>query len=339
MSGLEVQGLVARRGSFELGPIDLEIPPGTATALLGPSGAGKTTLLRAIAGFLPLSAGRILWQGRPVDDEPPERRRFGFVPPNLGLFPNYRVRANVAYPLRIAGRSDVEERVQHWLRRFDLEPFAARYPAELSSGERQRVAMARALAAEPAALLWDEPLAALDVDSRDGLMRLLRELLETERVPLVLVTHDPATAAALASHYAVVSAGRVRFVGDPGEFARAPLDRFTARFLGFENLYGSHEIEGAGGRPFAALLRAMAGPAGVVVPPSAIRWTPVAGAEGRVAAVRPTPAGWVVALRDGGLTFHVTVPGPVPGVRVGDAVELSLDEHLLRPLERGGEPA
>ena len=338
MTGLEVEGLVVRRGTFELGPVDLEIPAGSATALLGPSGAGKTTLLRAIAGFLPLAAGRVLRDGRPVDGEPPERRQFGFVPPNLGLFPNHRVRGNVAYPLRIAGRPDAEERVRHWLRRFDLEALADRYPAELSSGERQRVAMARALAAEPAALLWDEPLSALDVDSRDALLRLLRELLETGPIPLLLVTHDPATAAAVATTYAVLSKGRWRFVGDPHAFAQAPLDRFTARFLGFENLYSPAELERAGARPAAAALRAGAGPGGVAVPPSAVRWGPAPGAPGRVVAVRPTPAGWVVALREGGLTFHVTAPGPVPGVRVGDAVELSLDGSLLRPLEGPGTP-
>jgi ABC-type Fe3+/spermidine/putrescine transport system ATPase subunit len=333
VSGLSVEGVVAQRGEFAVGPVDLEVAPGAATALLGPSGAGKTTLLRAMAGFLPLRRGRIVRDGQRVDAEPPERRRFGFVPPNLGLFPDRTVRANVAYPLRLAGRSDAEERTRYWTERFGLRALAGRYPAQLSSGERQRVAMARALAAEPAVLLWDEPLAALDVESRDVLLELLRELLDTVRIPLVLVTHDPGTAAALASTYVVLAAGRVRFAGAPGALPEAPLDRFTARFLGYDNLYTRPELEAAHASSLGARLLAAAGPGGVVVPPPALRWSPRAGAGSLVAGLRSTPAGWVVALRDGPLTFRARVDGPLPGVRVGETVDLDLDDRALRPLD------
>ncbi|HYA10432.1 MAG TPA: ABC transporter ATP-binding protein [Thermoplasmata archaeon] len=337
MNGLLIEGAVVHRGGFVLGPVDLEVPPATATALLGPSGAGKTTLLRAVAGFLPLRAGRIVRDGRRVDAEPPERRRFGFVPPNLGLFPDRKVRANVAYPLRLAGRPDAEERTRHWIGRFGLGALADRYPAQLSSGERQRVAMARALAAEPAALLWDEPLAALDVESRDVLLELLRELLDTARIPLVLVTHDPATAAALASTYVVLSAGRVRFSGGPGALPDAPLDRFTARFLGYDNLYSRVELEAARATPLGARLLAAAGPGGTVLPPSALRWSPTPGAAGVVVGLRATPAGWVVVLREGPLTFRLRVDGPVPGVRLGESVDLELDDRALKPLDAPAE--
>jgi ABC-type Fe3+/spermidine/putrescine transport system ATPase subunit len=333
VSGLSVEGLLVRRGDFELGPVDLELASGAATAVLGPSGAGKTTLLRAIAGFLPLRAGRILRDGQRVDNEPPERRRFGFVPPNLGLFPDRTVRANVAYPLRLAGRTDTEERTRSWVERFGLGALAGRYPAQLSSGERQRVAMARALAAEPAALLWDEPLAALDVESREELLELLRELLDSIGTPLVLVTHDPAAAAALATTYVVLSGGRVRFSGAPAALATASLDRFTARFLGYDNLYSPVELEAARGQPLGSRLRSAAGADGVVVPSTALRWTARAGAAGVVAALRSTPGGWLLALREGPLTFRVRVEGAVPGVRVGDAVDLAVDDRALRPLE------
>lgn len=337
MSGLVLDGLVAERDGFRLGPVDFQVPAGGATALLGPSGAGKTTLLRSVAGFLPLRRGRVVLDGRRVDHEPPERRRFGFVPPNLGLFPGRKVRANVAYPLRLAGRSDAEERTRHWLERFSLAPLAERYPAQLSSGERQRVAMARALAAEPTALLWDEPLAALDVESRDVLVELLRELLENVQIPLVLVTHDPTTAAGLASSYVVLAAGRVRFRGSAEAFPRAPLDRFTARFLGFENLYSARELEAARLTRLGPPLARSSGPGGVVVPPAALRWVPAPAGTGHVTGVRATPAGWVVSLRDGPLTFRVRVDGPLPGVRPGDAVDLELDESALRPLEAAPE--
>ncbi|HTW55356.1 MAG TPA: ABC transporter ATP-binding protein [Thermoplasmata archaeon] len=333
MSGLALDGVVVRRGGFALGPVGLSVAPGTATALLGPSGAGKTTLLRAVAGFLPLDAGEVRLDGRRVDELPPERRRFGFVPPNLGLFPHRRVRQNVAYPLAIAGRPDAAARTRQWIERFGLARLADRYPAELSTGERQRVAMARALAAEPAALLWDEPLAALDVEGREVLLGLLQELLDSVRLPLVLVTHDPSTAAALASAYVVLDAGRVRFAGSPRALADAPLDRFTARFLGYDNLYSRDDLAAAGAMPIGRALLAAAGPGGVAVPPSALRWRAGPGGSGAVAGVRSTPAGWVVALRDGPLLFRVRVDGPVPGVRVGETVALELDPAALRPLD------
>jgi ABC-type Fe3+/spermidine/putrescine transport system ATPase subunit len=334
VTGLEVEALEVGRGSFHLGPIDLVVPPGSATVLLGRSGAGKTTLLRALAGFLPIGRGKVRLGGVAVDRLPPEERRFGFVPPNLGLFPQRHVRENVAYPLRLRGVPDASAQTQHWIDRFHLESLADRYPSELSSGQQQRVAMARALAAGPRALLWDEPLAALDVESRDELLRLVRDLLETERLPLLLVTHDPATALALAERVVVLANGQVRFDGPPQDLPRFPMDRFIARFLGFENLLSRAEIDAGGDSELVSCLRSAAGPGGVVVTPEALVWHPsLAGnARARVAALRWTPAGWVVVLRQGAWSFRAVGGHDPPGVRVGDSVELSLDPAHLKPL-------
>lgn len=335
MNGLELEELRTGQGGFSVGPVSLAIPAGTATVLLGPSGAGKTTLLRAIAGFLPLQHGEVLVDGRPVGAAPPEARRFGFVPPNLGLFPQRRVRDNVRYPLGLRGDPEADSKTDRWLARFGLEPLARAFPHTLSSGQRQRVAMARALAAEPRVLLWDEPLSALDVESRDSLIRLLRDLIESEAVPLLLVTHDPTTAFALASRVVVLEGGRIRADRTPEELARGPLDRFLARFLGYENLYTSEELAGARTHPLGALLADRGGAGGLAIPPDAIAWQPgPAGPhEARVAALRWTAAGWVVALRHGPLVLHSRVPGAVPGVRVGDTVTLDVDPRRLRPLE------
>jgi ABC-type sulfate/molybdate transport systems ATPase subunit len=154
----------------------------------------------------------------------------------------------------------------------------------------------------------------------------------------VLITHDPGTAAALASHYVVVADGRVRFAGDPVAFASAPLDRFTARFLGYENLFSRQELEAARAMPIGRSLLDAAGPDGVVVPSSALRWTPARGGAGQVTALRATPGGWLVALHTGPLTFHALVSRPLPGVKVGDAVDLALEEREVRPLHGGSEP-
>ncbi len=334
MSALEIESLALERGDFTLGPVSLDVALGSATVLLGPSGAGKTTLLRAVAGFLPTSAGTVRLAGASIGSLPPERRGFGFVPGNLGLFSDRRVRQNVRYPIGLRGGPDVEGRTAHWLERFGLTALADRYPRELSSGERQRVAMARALASDPKALLWDEPLAALDVESREELLRLLADLLETERIPLLLVTHDPATAFALASRVVVLEEGSVRFDGPPEALGRAPLDRFVARFLGYANLFDAEEL---GRAPPSDLVRALtraSGPAGVAVPNEAVRFAPGpgAGASARVQAVRWSSAGWTVALRHGGLVLHRTVPGELPPVRVGDEVALSVETLALKPL-------
>ncbi|MCI4364768.1 MAG: ABC transporter ATP-binding protein [Thermoplasmata archaeon] len=334
MSGLVVEGLEVARGEFHLGPIRLDVPPASATALLGRSGAGKTTLLRTLAGFLPAQRGEVRLGDRSIGRLPPERRGFGFVPPNLGLFPHRRVRENVAYPLRLRGAPDAAAQTRVWIDRFHLGGLADRYPAELSSGQQQRVAMARALAAGPSALLWDEPLAALDVESRDVLLRLVRDLLVAEGLSLLLVTHDAATALALADRIVVLVEGRIRFDGPPEQLARAPLDRFIARFLGFENLLSLAEIETGSASGLAPDLRRAAGPGGVVIPPTALTWSRSGTNEGpaQVNALRWTPGGWVVVVQEGPWTFRVPAGPHPPTVRVGDPVTLSLDPTLLKPL-------
>ena len=334
MSRLELVNVVAEAGAFRLGPIRLTAAPGEATVLLGPSGAGKTTLLRAVAGFLPLRQGSVLLDGDRIDGLPPHRRGLGFVPPDLGLFGHRRVRRNVGYPLELTGAPEIASQTDRWLARFGLSHLADRYPAELSSGERQRVAMARALAAGPRLLLWDEPFSALDVESRDVLLRLVRELVEAEGLPLLLVTHDPTVTFAVASHVVVLEGGGVRFDGPPDRLAAGPLDRFTARFLGYENLYAAGDLDRVADPSLARTLRTAAGPEGLVVPAEAVRWSadPSGAGSASVASVRWTAAGWVVAVRDGSLVFRARAAAGPPGVRVGDRVGLAVDPAACRPL-------
>lgn len=336
MSAVTVRGLSVSRAAFHLGPVDLEVPGGTATVVLGPSGAGKTTLLRALAGFLSLDHGSVEVDGRSVEQDPPERRGFGFVPPSLGLFPHRRVEGNVRYALDLTGSGEARAEARRWMERFDLTALAHRYPSELSSGERQRVAMARALASRPRFLLWDEPLNALDVEARDALVRLLRDLIEEESLPLLLVTHDPSTAVALASRLVVLEGGSVRFHGRPDELGSAALDRFTARFLGYENLYSSAELAASSAVPLVASLARLAGPGGLVVPPEAVRWgvpRSVGDTTAEVRAVRWTAPGWSLALQLGALLVHIHTSPEPPRVRPGDLVGLSVDVTKVKPLE------
>jgi ABC-type Fe3+/spermidine/putrescine transport system ATPase subunit len=336
MNEWSVEGLESQLDHFHLGPIDLSLAPGRVLAVLGSSGAGKTTLLRTLAGFLPARAGRVLRDGVDLTDCPPEGRSLGYVPQGLGLFPHRTVERNVSYPLEVRGRVDGLARSRELLARFGLTPLARRYPARLSGGELQRVALARALAAEPDLVLWDEPWQALDVEARYELGRVLEELRETDRVPVVVVTHDPSLAFSIADSFLVLRAGRPGLSGDAATVLAHPTDTFTARFVGFENVYDRATLERSRPGSLAAWLSERAGAEGVAFPrPTLATAGGSPGAwEGVVRSVRPTPEGLSITLAVDELSvaaqFRPPVATPVP--TVGTRGRFDIEETSLRPL-------
>ena len=340
MTQWSAEGLASRLGGFELGPVDLDLGEGHAVAVLGSSGAGKTTLLRTLAGFLPARAGRLLRDGRDVTDHAPERRGLGYVPQGLGLLPHRTVERNVSYPLEVRGRTDARSRARSLLDRFGLRALAGRRPAQLSGGELERVALARALAAEPELVLWDEPWQALDVEARHELALVFDELREADRVPVVVVTHDPALAFSVAGSFLVLRRGRVAFLGAPMALLERPVDRFTARFVGFENVYDRSSLCTASPDGLAAWLRARAGAEGVAFPRP--RLPPEGGGGGRwegiVHSARPTPDGVALAVATGGLSVAVLLPAPTPRSlpRPGDRLRFDIDEGRVRALGPDG---
>ena len=211
---------------------------GEVVALLGPNGAGKTTLLRAIAGLLPLASGRVVLDGRVLEDAasgtyvPTEERSIGFVFQDYLLFPHMSVVDNVAFGVR--SRAAAVE----WLERVGLARYASARPAALSGGERQRVALARALAPAPRVLLLDEPLAALDVSTRADVRRDLKSHLAAFRGVRLLVTHDPLEAVTLADRLIVMEEGRQVQSGTPVEVAERPRSRYVADLVGVNLLRG-----------------------------------------------------------------------------------------------------
>ena len=213
-------------------------------AVVGPNGAGKTTLLAALAGLVRLERGRIALGDRCLADAgagvhvAPAHRRIGVVFQDYLLFAHLTVLDNVAFGLRAAGRPAREARreAMGWLERVGLADRAAARPAQLSGGQAQRVALVRALAVGPQALLLDEPLAALDVDARHDIRRILREHLDRFAGPAVLVTHDPVEAATLADRLVVLEGGRVTQAGTIDEITRRPRSDWAARLAGV-NLY------------------------------------------------------------------------------------------------------
>ena len=218
--------------------VSLAIREGEFFSLLGPSGCGKTTTLRLIAGFESPDAGRLLIRGADVTRVPPERRDTGMVFQSYALFPHRTVFENVAFGLRMRGvrRDEIVRRVDAALRLVELTGLEARRPAQLSGGQQQRVALARAIVIEPAVLLCDEPLGALDKKLRQSMQFELKHLQRRIGVTLVYVTHDQEEALTMSDRIAVMNHGRVVQVGTPLEIYNRPATRFVSDFIGDSNL-------------------------------------------------------------------------------------------------------
>ena len=340
MNEWTVEGLESQLDTFRLGPIDLTLAPGRVTAVLGSSGAGKTTLLRTLAGFLPARAGRIARDGVDLTDRPPEERSLGYVPQGLGLFPHRTVERNVSYPLDVRGRTDALARARELLDRFGLTPLARRYPARLSGGEMQRVALARALAAEPDLVLWDEPWQALDVEARFELGRVLEELREMGRVPVVVVTHDPSLAFAVADSFLVLRAGKPGVRGDAATLLAHPSDLFSARFVGYENVYDRATLAVGPPGSLPAWLAERSGTEGVAFARPTFTGGGASGRwEGTVRSARPTPDGFAITLRVEELAVAVKV-APSDSSRlpsVGARARFDIDERSLLALGPAAE--
>ena len=226
-------------GSFEL-DVDLTVEAGEVVAVLGPNGAGKTSILRGLAGLLPLDEGRIALDGVVLEEPaagvylPSERRPIGMVFQDYLLFPHLTVLENVAFGLRSRGtpKPAAIATAHQWLERVGLAGEAERKPGSLSGGQAQRVGLARALATNPALLLLDEPMAALDASTRVELRRDLRRHLESFRGVRLLVTHDPVEAMAMADRLVILEHGRVLQSGTPTEVTQRPRSRYVADLVG-----------------------------------------------------------------------------------------------------------
>ena len=270
--------LQVARGDFLLRAA-ARIERGTTVAVLGPNGAGKSTLIRCLAGLESIDAGSIAIDGRIVDDGaralPPVQRDAGVVFQDYALFPHLSVLENVAFgpQSRGAGRAAARSTAQGRLDALGIGELARRRPAQLSGGQAQRVALARALATAPRVLLLDEPLAALDVQTRESVRVELERTLQAFDGCVLLVTHDPLDALLLADRVLVLEQGRIVQDGSPPDLARRPASDYIASLMGVNLLRGT-VADGAlavdGGGVIHIADHRLRGRAAVVVRPEAV---------------------------------------------------------------------
>jgi molybdate transport system ATP-binding protein len=275
-----VADVQVEQGSFRL-DARVDVQDGEVLCLLGPNGAGKTTLLRTLAGALVPRSGRIALAGRVLTDTadrirlPMHERRVSVMYQDYLLFDHLTVLENVAFGQRARGlpKGAARATAQVWIDRLGLAAVAGRRPTSLSSGQRQRTALARTLAADPDLLLLDEPLAALDATSRDDIRVDLRQHLRATGKPTILVTHDAVEAMLLADRLLVLEDGEVTHVGTPADVAENPRTPYVAGLLGLNLLTGNAErgsVTLTGGGSLEAADRVTSGPVVLLVPPAAV---------------------------------------------------------------------
>ena len=222
--------------------LNLDIAKGEFLTMLGPSGSGKTTCLMMLAGFEPATHGEIFLDSRPINKVPPHKRGIGMVFQNYALFPHMTVEENLAFPLEVRrmSRDEARRRVARALEMVELPGFGGRRPAQLSGGQQQRVAVARALVFEPALVLMDEPLGALDKQLREQMQYEIKHIHENLGVTVVYVTHDQSEALTMSDRIAVFDDGIIQQLSTPDDLYERPQNSFVAHFIGENNtLHGT----------------------------------------------------------------------------------------------------
>ncbi|HWM14917.1 MAG TPA: ABC transporter ATP-binding protein [Gaiellaceae bacterium] len=348
MSSVVLERLSKRFGDVEaVRELTLDIGDGEFFSLLGPSGCGKTTTLRLIAGFEEPTDGRIFIGDREVTQTPAHKRPVNTVFQSYALFPHLTVADNVAFGLRFKSveKRERRRRVGEALQLVRLEGFERRKPSQLSGGQQQRVALARALILEPAVLLLDEPLGALDAKLRRSLQIELKSIQEAVGITFVYVTHDQEEALTMSDRMAVMSDGLVQQLGTPRDVYEEPATTFVADFLGVSNLMSAHADGGGRVRLGEAALSAhrgdveARGEVRLTIRPERVRVEPAkTGGDNRL----PGTVSRVVYLGSvtqillelaGGQTLQATASaadGLPPGE--GEAVTVHLPSEALRVL-------
>jgi len=246
---INVKNLCVDLGDFVLKDINLTVNKGEYFIILGPTGAGKTVLLESIAGLYPIKSGGIWLKGKEVTRTAPEKRGISIVYQDHALFPHLSVKDNIIFGLRLHkwASHDIATTLSEIAGLLGISHLLPRKPNTLSGGEQQKVALARALSIQPQVLLLDEPLSALDPESREGVQQELRQIHNELKVTTIHVTHDFEEAIALGERIAVLGEGYVKQIGTPEEIFRQPNSEFVARFSMTRNIFAGEVIDTDGG--------------------------------------------------------------------------------------------
>jgi multiple sugar transport system ATP-binding protein len=296
MTAVILQQLTRRyRETIAVDSLDLTIEDKAFVVLLGPSGCGKTTTLNMIAGMDSPTSGHILFDGRPVEDVPPEKRNIAMVFQSIALYPHKSVYENIAFPLRMTKvpQAEIDARVRAAASLMRIGELLNRRPHELSGGQRQRVALGRAAVRNPLVFLFDEPLSALDAKLRADMRVEIKKLHERLDSTFIYVTHDQVEALTMADRIAVMDGGKLMQYAAPDEIYRRPANVTVARFVGSPsmNLVTGRAVEAGGRWSFQA--------PGITIPLD----------DALAAAARREPGALTLGVRAEGLT---TGPGGLP---------------------------
>jgi putative spermidine/putrescine transport system ATP-binding protein len=310
-AAVSFRGVSRRYGTVTaVSDLSLDISRGEFFALLGSSGSGKTTLLMLLAGFDKPTEGQVLMAGKSVSDVPPHRRSIGVVFQNYALFPHLTAADNVAYPLKMrgVGRSERNARVKAALNLVNLTDRWASYPSQMSGGQQQRIALARALVFGPDILLMDEPLGALDRRLRDQMQQELKRIQKELGITVIYVTHDQSEAMAMADRIGIMAGGKLLQVADPETIYAAPSNHFVARFIGECSILRVSAVDGGRAYEIAGACQSLLSPAtapfDIVVRPENVALHPAPkalsdsafGVPATIREVTYLGAGWRVAL-------------------------------------------
>jgi molybdenum ABC transporter ATP-binding protein len=236
---ISIRDLSVELGDFTLKNASLEIADGEYMVILGPTGAGKTVLLESIAGLYPIKHGQVWLRGKEVTKLEPDKRKISIVYQDHALFPHLSVKENIVFGLKVkkTAYGEIEKSLDQVVNLLGIRALLNRRPSTLSGGERQKVAMARALCVRPDVLLLDEPLSALDPQTREEVQYELRQLQRLLHITALHVTHDFEEAIALGDRIAVIGDGEVKQIGTPEEIFRQPNSEFVARFAMSRNIF------------------------------------------------------------------------------------------------------
>ncbi|KUJ76898.1 sugar ABC transporter ATP-binding protein [Ruegeria marisrubri] len=330
MGRITLDKVSKRFGDVEvIPPLDLTIEDGEFTVFVGPSGCGKSTLLRLIAGLEDTTSGQIRIDSQDATHVPPAKRGLAMVFQSYALYPHMSVRKNIAFPMKMAGVPEDEQkrRIEAAANALNLTDYLDRRPGQLSGGQRQRVAIGRAIVREPSAFLFDEPLSNLDAALRVGMRLEISELHERLKTTMIYVTHDQVEAMTMADKIVVLQAGVIEQVGSPLELYHEPRNKFVAGFIGSPKMNfiegaeaGKHGAHTIGIRPEHIAVSADEGP-----------WS------GAVSVSEHLGSDTFFHVHDTGLAETITVraDGEV-GFRHGDRIRLTPRAELIHKFDENG---